>query len=342
MSQNIYQNIEQNTLKDRMTNTDPREVSSEIAPQAGLQAQPLRKRSTGRTLVICALALALAFGILRLTGSIWPGSMQKTLPARSFTVNGHGSLVINNDSGTFHIHAGAGHQVVIRGTEYVYGLVSNFNGIHVQYQQQDNAIMLTAREDWNMLGNSSVTMDITVPANLDVIIRGSSTDADLTNIEGQVTASTSSGNIHVNNVQGGLNLNVTSGNIVIVGEQGAVSAHTSSGNIDISQLTGPVDLSTTSGNITLDQANISGQDRLQTGSGNIRFTGSLDTHGSYEMKTTSGNITLNLPANSSFQASTSTTSGDVTNAFSSLSIGSDPHATLVLKTTSGNIHLQKQ
>ncbi len=341
MQQNDYQNREQHTIDQRQSNSDPRETSSETTIYAKLQPQP-RKSSGWRALLLCLLALALTAGILELTGGISFTSMQKSLPTRAFTVNGHGLLVINGSSGSFHIHEGTTNQVIIQGNEYEYGLINNFNNIQVQYAQQGNTITLSENEGLDILGNSGISMDITVPANLDVAIHGGSTDADLTNIDGQVTTNIASGNLRLTNTYGPLNLNTSSGDIVITGEQGAVSAHTSSGNIHINRLTGPVDLSTGSGDITLDQANISGQDHLQTSSGNIHFNGTLDPRGTYQMNTSSGNITLNLPANSSFRLSAATDSGDINNAFNTTTVGNAPYATLTLKVSSGNINLQKQ
>jgi DUF4097 and DUF4098 domain-containing protein YvlB len=335
-------NDTQTPINKRMLNNDPRETNSETSLHAKIQPQQQRRGSAWRVPLLCLLALALTLGILELTGGIAFTSTQKALPTRTFAINGHGSLVINDGSGSFHIHEGTTDQVIIQGNEYAYGLVNNFNDIQVQYAQQGNTITLNANEGWGILGSSGVNFDITVPANLDVTIRGGSTNVDLTHIDGQVRTDIGSGNQHLNNINGPLNLNTGSGDIVINNEQGAVNAHTSSGNIHISQLTGAVDLGTGSGDITLDQAHISGQDHLQTSSGNIHFNGTLDPRGTYQMETASGDITLNLPANTSFQLTASTNSGDIKNAFNASTTGSAPYATLTLKAASGNIKLQKQ
>lgn len=341
MQQNEYQNSTQTIVDNRMLNSDPRESRSEGTPHTGLQSQP-RKHPAWRAAVLCLLALAVALGILGLTGGFSFASIQKSLPTRAFTINGHGSLVINNNSGTFHIHEGTTNQIIVQGSEHAFGLVSNFNNTQVQYAQQGNTVTLNANEGWDILGGSGIDFTITVPANLDITIRGGSTDIDMTQIDGQVNANIGSGNLHLNNVNGALNLSTGSGDITVSDEQGAVSAHTSSGNIQINQLTGPVDLSTSSGDITLDQAHISGQDHLQTSSGNIHFSGTLDSRGTYQMNTSSGNITLNLPASASFQLTTATDSGNINNAFNTSTTGNAPHPTLTLKTSSGDINLQKQ
>ena len=342
MQQNEYGNREQTSTENRGLNTDLRETSSETSSRAPFQPQPPRRRPVWRVLVLCLLALAVTLAILGLTGGVSFTSVQKSLPTHTFTINGHGSLVINDSSSTFHIHEGTTDQVIVQGNEYAYGLISSLNSIQVQYAQQNNIVTLNANEGWDMLGSSGINFDITVPANLDVTIHGGSTDVDMTHIDGQVKADISSGNLHLDNVNGSLDLNTASGDIAIADERGAVNAHTSSGNIHISQLTGPVDLSTSSGDITLDQAQISGKDQLQTSSGNISFDGTLDPLGSYQMNTSSGDIKLSLPANSAFQLTTATDSGDINNDFNSSTVGNAPQAPLTLKTSSGNITLQKQ
>lgn len=361
---------------NRTINTDPREADVAYPEHAKIQPQP-RKRSLWLVVVLCAIALGLVAGIFGLTGGFAFTALQKNLPTRTFSINGHGSLVINDDSGNFHIHRGTGSQIVVQGSENVYGFGTNLNNIQVEYAQNGNTVTLSVNEGWSILGKRSVNFDITIPTNLDVTIHGDSTDASIENVVGQVNVNTSSGDLHLNNINGALNLNTDSGSITLTGEQGTVSAHsssgdlrlsnvngslnlgddsgdvtitneqgsvsaqTSSGDIHINQLSGPVNLSTDSGDITLDQAQLSGQDHLQTSSGDIRFNGTLDARGTYQMETDSGDITLKLPASSSFRLTTSTDSGSVHSDFSTPTTGIAPYAALILKTDSGDILVQK-
>lgn len=338
MQQNTYQNREQISQTGRMVNRDPREVREIDNSYVQLEQKP-RRRPVWLAPALCLLALVLTVGILGLTGGLSFTSVQKSLPTRAFTINGHGSLIVNDNSSTFHIHKGSTNQIIVQGREYAYGFTSGFNNIQVQYKQEGNTVTLNASEGLNILGDSGINFDITVPANLDVTIHGGSTDAEIANLDGRVDATTSSGNLNLTHISGPLNLSSSSGDIAITDEQGAVNAHTSSGNIQISQFTGQADLSASSGDITLDQASLSGQDHLQTRSGNILFSGRLDPRGSYQMETSSGDITLTLPSDSAFQLTTATSSGDINSAFNS-SVAA--HATLSLKTSSGDITLKKQ
>lgn len=298
--------------------------------------QPQRKRRW-HPLAICALALLVAGGMFLLTGGLALTSIQKTLPTHTFSLHGQVTLVVNETSGSLHIHPGSGSQIIVRGTVHLSSLVDNPPLPQIQYLQQDNTITVTANEYWMLAGSSDVILDIVVPASIDVRIHTSSADAVVENIAGSITASTSSGNLDLHSTAGTLTANTTSGDISLSDEQGPLSAHTTSGNISARGLHGSVDLSTTSGNITLEQARISGQDQLHTSSGDIHISGTLDPQGSYHMETSSGNITLDLPASSLIQLTASTSSGELHNNFAAVPSGSGPHAHIQAQTSSGDI-----
>jgi len=306
--------------------------------------RPLQAQSKRRwhPLAVCALALVVAGSILLLTGGLAVTSIQKTLPTHTFSIHGHGTLVVSETSGSLHIHPGSGNQIIVRGTVHLTSFVGTTPLPQVQYVQQDNTVTVTANEHWMLAGGSDVALDIVVPASSDVRIHTSSANAVVDTLTGSITASTSSGNLDLHSTAGMLTASTTSGDISLTDEQGSLSAHTTSGNISAIGLHGSVDLSTTSGNITLEQAQISGLDHLHTSSGDIHVSGTLDPQGSYRMETTSGNITLDLPASSAFQLTTSTSSGELHNEFAAAPSGSGPRARIQLQTSSGNIAVRMQ
>jgi Putative adhesin len=347
MQQNTDLNTEQTSVKGYPLNTDPREQAREgsgaYPVRTGWQPRP-RKRRFWRTVLFCVIALAVAVGIAELTGGIPISSLHKTLTTRTFSLSGHGSLIVHEDSGSVHVHTGNTNQVIVRATEYAYGLSGDLNDLHVQYAQQGNTLTVTASENWSLMALSSrgIILDITVPARIDLAIYGSSGDANVSGIDGKINTNIASGNLSLDTVNGSLDLNTSSGDIMIINEHGPVNAHADSGDIRIDHAVGAMDLATSSGGIILNDAQISGQDHFHTDSGDIQFSGMLDLRGTYRMDTSSGNITLNLPANSSFHLATSTGSGSVYNAFSASAVGSTPRAPLTLSTDSGDIRVQKQ
>lgn len=347
MQQNTSLNTEQTDEKDYPLNTDPREQAQEgssVYPaRTGWQPRP-HKRGTWRTVLFCVVALAVAVGIAELTGGIPISALHKTLPTRTFSLSEHGSLAVNVNSGSVHVHTSNTSQVIVRATEYAYGLRSDLNDLHIHYVQQGNTLTVAMSENQNLmeLGNRGITLDITVPVHIDLAIRDSSGDANVSGIDGKITTTLDSGNLSLDNINGPLDLHTASGDMTISNEHGPVNAHVGSGDIRIDHAASAMDLATSSGNIILNGVQISGQDHFHTSSGNIQFSGTLDPHGTYRMDTSNGNITLNLPANSSFHLATSTGSGSVSNAFSASEVGNTPRAPLTLSTDHGDIRVQKQ
>jgi DUF4097 and DUF4098 domain-containing protein YvlB len=340
MQQNTYEHTGQTMVNERSVNTDPRENAVQGRPiYPGWQS---RRRTPWRLLAICAIALVVAWTIFSLTGGLSLTSMQKTLPTRAFSLSGHGTLVVNEINGNVHIHPGDTNQIIVRGSEHAVGLESSLNNLQVQYAQSGNTVTVSSSENWALAGDSELSLDITVPASIDITIHNSSADATIDGITGPIDASASSGNLELNDTNGPLNLNTSSGDISLNNEHGSVSAHTTSGDISARGLTGPVNLSTSSGNITLEQAQLSSQDHLQTTSGDIDVSGTLDPRGTYRMETSSGNITLNLPATSSFQLSTSSDSGELHNDFAATQTGGAPYARIELQTSSGDMFVRRQ
>jgi DUF4097 and DUF4098 domain-containing protein YvlB len=278
MPQNTYAQTEQTVTQKHSVNTDPHEVTAHGRPMY----------PGWRLLAICALALLAAGTFFSLTGGLSLTSMQKTLPTRAFSLSGHGTLVVKEIIGSVHIHPGEANQIVVRGSEHAVGLASSLNNLQVQYTQSGNTVTVSSSENWALAGDSELSLDITVPASIDITIHNISADATIDGITGPIDASASSGNLELNDTNGPLNLNTRSGDISLNNDHGSVSAHTTSGDISARGLTGPVNLSTSSGNITLEQAQLSSQDLLQTTSGDIDVSGTLDPRGTCRMETSSG------------------------------------------------------
>lgn len=327
---------------EQTADTGPRQAAgSDFPPSLNWRPQP-RRTVRWRLLAACAGALLVLWTTLLLTGGLTIGSIQRALPVRTFLLHGHGTLVVNQASGSVHIHPGGPDRVVVRGNVFIAGFLESENTPQVQYAQNGNTVIVTSSASLMLLGTRELTLDITVPAVIDLTVHNSSADALIEGVTGSIAASTSSGNLNLNDTDGPLHLNASSGNISMRDQQGSVSAQTASGNIGATGLIGSVDLSTTSGNITLAQAQIHGEDHLRTSSGDISVSGTLDPHGSYHLATSSGNVTLALPANASFQLRTSSNSGALRNDFAADVVGNSPRAYIEVQTHSGDISVQRQ
>ena len=119
-----------------------------------------------------------------------------------------------------------------------------------------------------------------------------------------------------------------SGNMGIQGSGGALTAHTTSGSVELAGEFESVDFQSTSGNL---------QAELGMPTNDCRF------------QTTSGGLGLTLPQNSGFTLRYSTTSGQVSNAFTGHSgkgKGTDTYGAggplLEISTTSGSVSISEK
>jgi DUF4097 and DUF4098 domain-containing protein YvlB len=131
-----------------------------------------------------------------------------------------------------------------------------------------------------------------------------------------------------------------------------VRGGTGSGDIEVQETgSGDIDLRTGSGNITA--RGIQGAFRAEAGSGDITAEGTQT--GAWEVRTGSGNVRVRLPANASFDANLSTSSGTLdVNAPITMTVQGRVQETrksivgkvrgggplLTLRTGSGDIHIE--
>ena len=134
---------------------------------------------------------------------------------------------------------------------------------------------------------------------------------------------------------------------------------TTVGNVQVSGLNGVMMIKDTIGNVTVQQAQLFDGSHLQTNTGNVTFSGSIDTttnpQANYKFQSEVGNLNVTLPAatNVTLDANTNVgslhsdfpiavqSSGNSANYYGPLAPGISPAVTLVLDVGSGNITLQK-
>jgi DUF4097 and DUF4098 domain-containing protein YvlB len=150
-----------------------------------------------------------------------------------------------------------------------------------------------------------------------------------------------SGKIAITNVHGSFQVAAISSDINAQNIQGLLSLKTVNGSIRANNINGTLRAQTQNGDIILQQAALHGQSTIQTTSGSIRFTGTLDPQGTDIFATQSGNATLNLPDNAAFQLQATTTSGTISNAFGSNTVGGPSRPQLFITIGSGSTYIQK-
>ena len=193
---------------------------------------------------------------------------------------------------------------------------------------------------------------ISVPAGttLDVFLGVGRITA--TNVKGNLTLDTSSGDVEASGITGNLEIDTGSGDVKVTGASGdEIRIDTGSGSVVATGLTATdVSIDTGSGSVTLGNVD-AGRVSVDTGSGNVE----LDLMGAIKglnVDTGSGSVTVRMPATVGAQLAIETGSGDIETDFSVSvrrteddelvgTIGNGA-GTITIETGSGDVRLLKR
>lgn len=150
------------------------------------------------------------------------------------------------------------------------------------------------------------------------------------------------------------NANADSTDVTITVPQDiTLKLQTRDGDISVGGVNGQMTLTSGSGSIELDGDMLQQHSSIQTDSGDIDFSGTIDPQGTYRLTSNSGDITVGLDGGTPYhlhaitQSGTFTASGAVTSPSSDnqngvdmqTDVGSNPQASLTLQTQTGDITL---
>ncbi len=164
--------------------------------------------------------------------------------------------------------------------------------------------------------------EITVPRGTRVKLASVSGDVRVEGTGGEVEASAVSGDLTVRDVGGMASVHSVSGDVTVSRVAGDLVVRSVSGDIDVREVTGDVRASTVSGEMEL-QSLRSRMVSAKSTSGDIDFSGALDSGGRYEFKSHSGDITVRVPSGAAADVSFSTFSGSFDSDFPVTIGGSD-------------------
>jgi hypothetical protein len=142
-------------------------------------------------------------------------------------------------------------------------------------------------EKYNWNSKNKGYLKITGPKSMQVNVRGSSGEINLTNLVNEHTVlQLTSGTVTAAQIKGNLTLTATSGTLIASDIDGDLNARLTSGNTSLDGIKGAVDYASTSGNFTA--KNIGGFLNVQLTSGNAKLENVKELG---TMKITSGNLT---------------------------------------------------
>lgn len=291
-----------------------------VGPYAGRQRAARRRRGPWFWIILVLIIVAiLGASSHRMIGGFGPHHhiQEPTKHFAGFTSTP--TIVVNNDAGNISVQTSTDNSVTINATEQSGGFLDN--NAQVTYTQSDDKN--TIHVD---VGNSSffngggVDFALTVPANTNLTLKTESGDISVSNVNGQIALTTSSGSIQATD----------------------------------DTFTGATTLQTESGDINATRDTLTNASTLKTDSGSVTFDGSIGASGTYHFQTDSGDVNVSLPSNSPFHVDASTGSGSISSDFPEVNVqsndsganahgdvGTSPNATVNLTTDSGSIHLQQ-
>lgn len=209
-------------------------------------------------------------------------------------------LDVDTGSGSIDVRAGSGDKATIKGVIRVrkggfWG--KNVDADELLQQVKDSPPIELAGgrlkvghfSDRSLRKRVSVSYEIVVPANTEVIADTGSGSITIADIEAPVNADTGSGSITLQNITG------------------SVLSDTGSGSITLKSVTGSIKADTGSGSIRAEK--IAGTFHADTGSGSIRIEGRQE--GRWDLDTGSGSVTVDLPDDAAFDLNAESNSGGV-------------------------------
>ena len=200
--------------------------------------------------------------------------------------------------------------------------------------------------------NVSVNYELMIPAKGSLAASTVSGDVKVEKIGGTLKAATVSGDVTVNGAAKGVDARTVSGDVTVSDVVGDAYLNTVSGDVKADRIAGSIEAETISGEAELMDVSQARALTIKVLSGNINYVGKLNKDGRYTFKSHSGDVNVTIPADSAFDLSSETFSGDITTDFKVAVSGriskkelngtvNGGGAELNLKSFSGDIKLKK-
>ncbi len=259
-------------------------------------------------------------------GSSSGGNDFASRDGQSFQVGGQPTLVLKGQNGSVNVVAGNAGTIIVKASSKDQSADTINQNIRYDrsYDGQGHDVINLATEP----GHGNINYDMVVPASAQIKIEVSSGSISVAGVSG-VSVDTNSGSLDIEDVSGPVNVYTTNGDITARNLKGQVIMESVNGSVRANAIVGQMKAVTQNGDVVVREATLDGQSTLKTNYGSVRFSGTLDTQGTYTLSTHSGNVNLTLPGNAAFQFHASTGSGSIYNEFGGNIVGTAPRAQIV-------------
>jgi DUF4097 and DUF4098 domain-containing protein YvlB len=155
-----------------------------------------------------------------------------------------------------------------------------------------------------------IDIEITVPRRFGADIEGVMLEADVADLEGDVSIETVQGPITVRNVAGLVDASCTNGSITIDGTRGSLSAESVNEAIRITGHDGEISAEAINAPVVLSGIH-SGNVSVETTNGEIRFAGEIRDDGRYHFESHNGDLVIDVPTGANATVSVDTYNGEI-------------------------------
>jgi len=182
---------------------------------------------------------------------------------------------------------------------------------YVDIDRSRSAVRLRA-DAW--AGPAQVDYELTIPASMDIDIRGTFINAYIDGAQGEVTVFTTQGDIDVRGGNGYVELETVNGRVDLANADGNVEVRSTNGRVTVTDVTGDITASSVNGRISL-QGIESSDVRAETTSGGVSYDGTIVDGGRYSLRTHSGDVLVAMQEGVNATFGVSTFSGNLDTAF---------------------------
>jgi DUF4097 and DUF4098 domain-containing protein YvlB len=287
--------------------------------------------------------------------------------AFTFTVHAASHDVIRRgfnvaEGGTLHLEAGIGDvKIVAGGTGVAIEIQRDADSdaylkrLQVTFSQSGNDVTITGKYEstfhfFSFGDQLRVRYNIRVPAHYSVDVDTSGGDVDLADLNGNVTAHTSGGDMKAGHLTGTTALSTSGGDVELAGVNGKLTVHTSGGTIHLGEGSGPAELKTSGGSIKVEH--IAGDLYARTSGGSVTARFAAAPHAECKLSTSGGSITVSLPASANLDLDAHASGGGVDSELPVTVMGKHGEDSLngkinaggprlVLRTSGGSINVRR-
>jgi DUF4097 and DUF4098 domain-containing protein YvlB len=237
-----------------------------------------------------------------------PAIAQKKVE-RKIPLGMEGAIRIVNMVGTVVVHGWSKDTVMVRGTlgagdQFFMG--GGYTGAKMFVESANERDPKPAR------------LEVWVPARVRLWVKTATANIDVSGVDGGLDLYVVSGTIDVTGNPRELNAEAIDGDIHITGSPPWVRAKSASGTIIFRGASSDAAFSTVSGAVRV-EGGLFERSKIETVTGNINFSGSLDRSGSFDFDTHSGTIDIAIPDKTPSTVSVVTIAGTITNNLSKTS-----------------------